>query len=375
MLCAFALVVSAAVGISAPSAPKARAAVIRWHPVGDHPVAAAGPRVMSGRSPGRRLADVSLEVIRLGEASRRVSRSYEARRRAELLERAESGRLHRELDRARRLAATLRRRVGAIADAQYRTGSLVAYTVHEAAAEDHKPLVSMYEETTRRERALAARLGTLRRAGRVLADGSALASARAAAFAADRERLGQARARADRGLDSARDMLRRLASQVSRSGSCGTLPSEVTTAARAAAPVVAPSDPWTRPVENYELSSPFGGSGAHWASRHTGQDFAVPVGTPVRAVGAGRIESLSCGDGFGISMVVRHHDGLYTQYAHLSAVLAGPGHQVAPGERIALSGDTGNSTGPHLHFEVRHTPSLGSGVDPVPWLREHGVTV
>ncbi|MEU9110636.1 M23 family metallopeptidase [Streptomyces sp. NPDC048483] len=369
---AFALAVSAAVGIASPYTPSARATALGEHAVGDRPV--AGLRAAAGHSSRTRLADVSLEVIRLGEAARRASRSYEARSRAEQEQRAESHRLRTELDRARRLADALRRRAGAIAEAQYRTGSRVAYMLHKAA--DHRtPLVSGYEEVARRERALVARVGTVRRAGRRLAVGSARAAARAAALAADRDRFREVQAQADRGLDAARVALDQLASQAARSGNCGTLPSEVSTAARAAAPMAGASAPWMRPVERYELSAPFGGAGSHWASAHTGQDFAVPVGTPVRAVGEGRIESLTCGDGFGISLVVRHRDGLYTQYAHLSAPLARPGQRVAPGERIALSGGTGNSTGPHLHFEVRRTPYLGSGVDPVPWLRHHGVVV
>ncbi|MEU2788557.1 M23 family metallopeptidase [Streptomyces sp. NPDC007100] len=126
-------------------------------------------------------------------------------------------------------------------------------------------------------------------------------------------------------------------------------------------------------MARYKLSAGFGGSGRRWARGHTGQDFAVPVGTPVRSVGRGRVISLTCGDGFGISMVVQHGAGVFSQYAHLSAVAVGPGQRVRPGQQIALSGTTGNSTGPHLHFEVRRTPEMGSGVDPVPWLRKRGV--
>ncbi|MFJ9849155.1 M23 family metallopeptidase [Streptomyces sp. NPDC101150] len=371
-MCALVLVVSAAVGVAAPNIPVAKAAAPGRHAIGDRP---GEPRAETGHSARPRLAEVSLEVIRLGEAASQAGRSYEARRRAVQQQRAESDRLRAEADRARRMAEALHRRAGAIADAQYRTGSRVAYTLRTAAFDGRKPLVSVYEEAARRERALVARVGTVQRAGRMLAGGSATATARAAAFAADRDRLREARARADRGLDSARVALRQLASQASRSGNCGTLPSEVTSAVRAVAPLVAPGAPWMRPVEHYVLSAPFGGAGSRWAAGHTGQDFAVPVGTPVRAAGEGRIESVTCGDGLGISMVVRHGEGLYTEYAHLSATLARPGQRVTPGERIALSGDTGNSTGPHLHFEVRRTPYLGSGIDPVPWLRKHGVRV
>ncbi|TVL92618.1 hypothetical protein CD790_11585 [Streptomyces sp. SAJ15] len=138
-------------------------------------------------------------------------------------------------------------------------------------------------------------------------------------------------------------------------------------------PAPRPTPSWTRPVERYELSAGFGSAGAHWANRHTGQDFAVPVGTPVRTVGAGEVVSMRCGGAFGMSLLVRHPDGYYTLYAHLAAVLAVPGEPVRTGQWIALSGDTGNSTGPHLHFEVRRTPELSSAIDPVAWLRKRGV--
>jgi murein DD-endopeptidase MepM/ murein hydrolase activator NlpD len=132
---------------------------------------------------------------------------------------------------------------------------------------------------------------------------------------------------------------------------------------------------WVAPVETYTLSAGFGSGGSHWANRHTGQDFAVPIGTPVRAVGAGRVVRVSCGGAFGIEIVVRHADGYFTQYAHLAAVTVDQGDSVSTGQWIGQSGTSGNSTGPHLHFEVRVTPELGSGVDPVPWLAARGAPV
>lgn len=132
---------------------------------------------------------------------------------------------------------------------------------------------------------------------------------------------------------------------------------------------------WVTPVEDYVLSAGFASSGSRWARGHTGQDFAVDTGTPVRAVGAGTVASTGCGDGFGNQIVLRHPDGSYTQYAHLSQLQVRRGEKVGPGQRIGLSGSTGNSTGPHLHFEARVTAQLGSGVNPLPWLRERGVRV
>ncbi len=132
---------------------------------------------------------------------------------------------------------------------------------------------------------------------------------------------------------------------------------------------------WVAPVETYELSASYGSGGARWANRHTGQDFAVPIGTPVRAVGSGTVVKVSCGGAFGIEIVVEHPGGYYTQYAHLAAVAVDQGERVSPGQWIGQSGTSGNSTGPHLHFEVRVTPQMGSSVDPVAWLAYHGVTL
>lgn len=130
-----------------------------------------------------------------------------------------------------------------------------------------------------------------------------------------------------------------------------------------------------KPVSPATLSAGFGSGGHLWAHTHTGQDFAVPTGTPVRAVGAGTVVFTGCGDGFGNQVVLRHADGYYTQYAHLSRIGVKVGSRLDAGEVLGLSGATGNVSGPHLHFEVRITPQFGSGIDPLPWLRGRGVGV
>lgn len=132
---------------------------------------------------------------------------------------------------------------------------------------------------------------------------------------------------------------------------------------------------WVAPVTPAPLSAGFGAGGERWAHRHTGQDFAVGTGTPVRAVGAGTVVFAGCGDGFGNQVIVRHPDGYFTQYAHLSLIGVSTGDRVGTGQPLGLSGATGNASGPHLHFEVRITPQLGSGIDPLPWLRARGVRV
>ncbi|MFD9223595.1 transglycosylase family protein [Streptomyces sp. NPDC060064] len=122
--------------------------------------------------------------------------------------------------------------------------------------------------------------------------------------------------------------------------------------------------------------TPYGKPGSSWASGyHTGLDFPVPTGTSVKAVASGRVVSAGWGDAYGYQVVIRHADGKYSQYAHLSALTVRSGQQVSSGQRIARSGSTGNSSGPHLHFEVRTGPGYGSDIDPVAYLRSGGVSV
>ncbi len=113
------------------------------------------------------------------------------------------------------------------------------------------------------------------------------------------------------------------------------------------------------PVEDYFISSEFG---PRWGSTHHGIDFAVCTGTPVVAAREGVIIQTGWNDGLGISVYVEHPDGVVTRYAHLNESIVELGQQVSQGEVIAYSGNTGYSTGPHLHFEVRID---GEAVNPV----------
>ncbi|MFD8231380.1 transglycosylase family protein [Streptomyces sp. NPDC059696] len=124
------------------------------------------------------------------------------------------------------------------------------------------------------------------------------------------------------------------------------------------------------------LGTPYRKAGSSWSKGyHTGIDFPVPTGTSVKSVGAGSVVSAGWGGSFGYQVVVRHADGRYSQYAHLSAISVRSGQSVSAGQRIGRSGSTGNSSGPHLHFEVRTGPGFGSDVDPVAYLRAGGVTI
>ncbi|MCX4452198.1 transglycosylase family protein [Streptomyces sp. NBC_01728] len=122
--------------------------------------------------------------------------------------------------------------------------------------------------------------------------------------------------------------------------------------------------------------TPYRAAGASWSKGyHTGVDFPVPTGTSVKAVAAGQIVSAGWGGSFGYQVVIRHADGRYTQYAHLSAISVKDGQSVVGGQRIGRSGSTGNSTGPHLHFEVRTGPGFGTDIDPVAYLRAGGLRI
>ncbi|MEU6092094.1 M23 family metallopeptidase [Streptomyces sp. NPDC047085] len=130
------------------------------------------------------------------------------------------------------------------------------------------------------------------------------------------------------------------------------------------------------PIAHSYVSTGYMASSSLWSSgSHTGIDFHAASGTPVHAAGSGTVVSTGWGGAYGNQIVIRMADGMYTQYGHLSSIGVTVGQQVTPGQQIGLSGATGNVTGPHLHFEARTTPEYGSDVDPVAYLRKHGVNV
>lgn len=130
------------------------------------------------------------------------------------------------------------------------------------------------------------------------------------------------------------------------------------------------------PISDSYVSTGYKTGGSLWSSgAHTGIDFHAASGTVVHAVGTGTVVSTGWGGAYGNEIVIRMADGMYTQYGHLSSIGVSVGQQVTPGQQIGLSGATGNTTGPHLHFEARTTPEYGSDVDPVAYLRKHGVNV
>ncbi|MGH3486909.1 MAG: M23 family metallopeptidase [Actinopolymorphaceae bacterium] len=131
---------------------------------------------------------------------------------------------------------------------------------------------------------------------------------------------------------------------------------------------------WVLPVQTYHLTGRFGQNGDNWSSFHHGLDFAARVGTPVRAVAAGTIiEAGWDGSAYGNRTKIRHRDGTVTLYAHLSGFRRRSG-TVAAGTVIGYVGATGNTTGPHVHLEVRpHGGNLDSAIDPTRWLTSKGL--
>lgn len=125
---------------------------------------------------------------------------------------------------------------------------------------------------------------------------------------------------------------------------------------------------YVKPISGGRLSSGFGARSAPTkgaSTNHKGVDWAVPIGTTVVASNAGTVSYAGWASGYGYAVYINHADGRQTRYGHLSKVLVKVGQSVSQGERIALSGNTGRSTGPHLHFEIRIN---GSAVNPLKYL-------
>ncbi|MGP4011800.1 LysM peptidoglycan-binding domain-containing M23 family metallopeptidase [Streptomyces sp. 4N124] len=165
-------------------------------------------------------------------------------------------------------------------------------------------------------------------------------------------------------------------SDSSGSSASGSSKSSSNTATTQSSDTTSTAGGFTLPVAGASVGTPYRMSGSMWSSGyHTGVDFAAPSGTPLKAVGAGTVVSAGWAGSYGNQVVIKLADGYYAQYGHLSSLSVSSGQSVTAGQQIGLSGSTGNSTGPHLHFEIRTTPDYGSDVDPVAYLRSKGVSV
>lgn len=147
-------------------------------------------------------------------------------------------------------------------------------------------------------------------------------------------------------------------------------------------PPPAPSTDYVMPVQGTLGDSLIVGSGGSMSRAyggHSGLDISAPQGTPVKSVAAGTVVSInSSGSPYGLHVVVKHADGKYTLYAHMSAITVNVGQSVSVGQQVGNVGSTGTSSGPHLHFEVRTDPTaFNSGIflEPKAYLRSHGVSI
>jgi murein DD-endopeptidase MepM/ murein hydrolase activator NlpD len=129
---------------------------------------------------------------------------------------------------------------------------------------------------------------------------------------------------------------------------------------------------FSRPTSNYRLTAGFGDRSWLWATPHTGQDFAAPYGTPVKAAESGRVVFAGWDGGYGWKIAIAHANGIQTWYGHLSRINAKVGQHVQVGQFIGRVGASGHATGAHLHFEVQR---YGVPINPVKWLRAVGIWV
>jgi len=131
-------------------------------------------------------------------------------------------------------------------------------------------------------------------------------------------------------------------------------------------------DRWITPLYSYRLTGRFGDGGSYWSSgSHTGLDFAAPSGTPIRSIASGVVLSTEYDGAYGNKTVIRLVDGTEVWYCHQDSQAVAPGERVNRGQVIGTVGTTGNSTGAHLHLEIR--PGGGDPVDPEVSLRGHRV--
>ncbi|WP_223840501.1 peptidoglycan DD-metalloendopeptidase family protein [Saccharopolyspora pogona] len=122
---------------------------------------------------------------------------------------------------------------------------------------------------------------------------------------------------------------------------------------------------WVTPAAG-RCSSPFG---PRWGTFHRGQDIAGPIGTPILAASAGTVIASGPASGYGLWVKIQHPGGVVTIYGHNNRNTVAVGQQVAAGQQVAEIGDRGQSTGPHLHYQVEVN---GQPVDPVSWHQQQG---
>jgi len=219
-----------------------------------------------------------------------------------------------------------------------------------------RPTLSQADQAAQARAKLAANATLTQRRALALAAAKATAAKKAAA---------QARAAAAAKTAAIAQANRELRAKAAAAAKAEAKARAKAAAAAAAAPKI------VLPTTGYHLTARFDQAGGRWAHNHTGLDFAAPIGTPVRSVMAGEVIQADWEGAYGRQVKVRHADGTVTSYSHMSEFDVSVGDKVQAGSMVGRIGVTGNTTGPHVHFEV--LPGGGSPIDPEPWLRKHGV--
>jgi murein DD-endopeptidase MepM/ murein hydrolase activator NlpD len=154
------------------------------------------------------------------------------------------------------------------------------------------------------------------------------------------------------------------AEQAARAEAEARAAAEAKAAAEAARPTA------VMPIDAARMTSSFG---PRWGTLHAGVDLAAPMMTPEFAAMDGIVLQAGPASGFGLAVYIQHANGDVTVYGHMEKILVSAGQVVRAGDTIALVGNRGQSTGPHLHFEVRIGGLNGEPVDPLGYLRQWGV--
>lgn len=127
---------------------------------------------------------------------------------------------------------------------------------------------------------------------------------------------------------------------------------------------------WVRPLSVWNVTSNYGW---RWGKNHDGIDFGAPTGTPLVAMSKGKVIKAGWQDSFGYKVEILYWDGTVSWYAHMSRIDVTAGQEVVAGEQVGLVGNTGHSFGSHLHLEIQPAPTGDNAIDPVPWLKSHGL--
>jgi murein DD-endopeptidase MepM/ murein hydrolase activator NlpD len=125
---------------------------------------------------------------------------------------------------------------------------------------------------------------------------------------------------------------------------------------------------WQLPIKSYTVTSGFG---FRWGRLHAGEDFGAPTGTDLVSMSTGTVDFAGQESGYGNIVKIRYWDGTVSYFGHMSRISVNTGESLEPGQSVGAVGNTGHSTGPHLHLEMH--PNGGGAVNPQGWLANHNI--